>query len=170
MTDAWKKCGHDRTPENTTGRCCKACHARRMREYYYRTRGYSRPPLPLAYRNALGAMHKYEVAQTYVPDRDRQILAAAEPLTRACYLLTEYHKRPTPEIAAHLEMTADDVRQRHEGMVHELSLSEHRNRYRDWPLVQELLDAGVGEPGVKEMIHISKAQWNHVKRNGTIRV
>jgi hypothetical protein len=174
--ETWRKCGHQRTIENAVARKlkngCRACCEQRVREYYYRGRGYSRPPLPLAYRNALeGPAGRFpQVAGKYVCKRVLTAVLAADPISRACYLMAEFHKRSTAEIARWLEISKAEVEHRCGELRDALSRTEHQNRYRDWPLVQQLIDEGVCEAEVKDMIGISKASWNEAKRRKVIHV
>jgi hypothetical protein len=174
-TETWK-CGHPRTAENSVGHQlrygCRICVSAQKRARYYRSRGYETPPLPLAYRNALrGFVRNWtNVGGTYIHERIRRHLANADPLTRACYLMIIYHQRPVAEVAHWLQIDEEDALARKDEIAQALSLTEHQDMYKDWSLVQELIDAGVSEREAKEMIDISQAGWDAAKRRGDVRV
>lgn len=176
LADGLWQCGHPRTVENSIGfqikYGCRMCGAAAKRERYYRSRGYEKPPLPLAYRNALrGFVRKWtNVGGAYIHERVRKALAEAEPLTRVCYLMTVFHHRQPDEIGGWLGISQGEVLSRKQSMAEALNRTEHQDMYKDWTLVQQLIDEGVGEADVKEMIHISDAGWNAAKRRGDVRV
>jgi hypothetical protein len=110
------------------------------------------------------------VGGTYIHERIRKLVDAADPADRACYLMSEYHGRTNEEIGYWLNLEAEEVVRRRDEITRQIERTEHQDVYKDWPLVQKLIDAGASEIEVKEMICISQAGWDAAKRRGDVHV
>lgn len=166
-------CGHPRTPENSVGNRlrygCRKCAKANKRRYYYQGAGWGYTPLPISYRYALEPIKsRYRaIRNKVIGARIVDILNAQEPKDRAAYILLRIYGYDPNEVAGYF---GERMEPRAERVAALVSATEHQDVYKDWGLVQQLIDEGVGEADVKEMIQISDAGWNAAKRRGDVRV
>lgn len=175
MNNVWRKCGHPRTLENSVGNRfqhgCRKCAKRQKRSYYYRGKGET-PPLPIPFRFALAPIKRkyHSINNKVIGVRVVAILNDCDPLDRASYMLRSLRNYDLEYISEHLSISADEIERRAATVGERVRLTEHQNMYKDWDLVQGLIDEGVTEAEVKEMIGISQPGWDAAKRRGAVRV
>lgn len=162
----WKNCGHPRSIETARrGRLrygCKLCDTAAERPARFIGRVYAAAIRPKLHPH-------YAVENKRLGKRVVTILDGQDPLDRAAYLLLEKHRFNENEVAACMGETVEDVRARAALVRNAVAATEHQNFYKDWSLVQQLIDEGIPEAEVREMICITVNGWFKAKQRGDVR-
>lgn len=169
----WQKCGHPRTLENSVGNQfyygCRKCSKQNKRERYYSLAGWDHTPLPISYRYALKPLHRYRAIRgKSLGARVVDILNEQAPIDRAAYILLHAYQHAAETVAEYFKGCPVEFQARADHVKRLVAATEHQNYYKDWPLVQQLIDEGVSEAEVKEMIGISQPGWDAAKRRGAV--
>lgn len=160
-------CNHSTTFDKN----CRKCVSRQRRKEYYRSKGQDEP-LPIPYQHALKPIaRRYRAIRNKVLGvRIVDILNAQEPMDRAAYILLDVYDYQPEDVSYYLKEPPGTLLERSGKVNKIIRLTEHQNMYKDWPLVQQLIDEGCSESEVKEMIGIGDTGWNAAKRRGDVRV
>lgn len=141
---------------------CKLCSEQDVRPSRFLARAYQTAIRPkLHWRYGIGGHYGRRVIA---------ILNAQEARDRAAYLLLIGHKFDPAHVAEHTAEPIESLWERAERVRKAISATEHQNFYKDWKLVQQLIDEGIPESEVKEMIKITPNGWFKAKQRGDVRV
>jgi hypothetical protein len=162
----WLNCDHPRTLETALrGRLsygCKLCAEGPVRPARFISR---------VFANALKPLHKhFAINNVKLGMRAVRILNAQTSEDRAAYLLLLRHRFEPCRVAECLGEDVEQIELRAKSVQQKIAATEHQNFYKDWKLVQQLIDEGIPEAEVRDMICITVNGWFKAKQRGDVRV